>query len=172
MIDDERDEEPGKVIHELRVGEVARLAETPLANYYGGDLDGDGLLEYRSRSPNGLRNQGWKDSHDGVMDKAGVPLGPPIALVEVQGYALRAKRGIARLFDLAGETARAEELRKAATVLEEGIERFWLEDAGDYAMALDDQKRPSGALASNQGHLLWADAVPRRSVQAGYATRS
>jgi glycogen debranching enzyme len=27
-----------------------------------GDPDGDGFLEYRSRSPKGLRNQGWKDS--------------------------------------------------------------------------------------------------------------
>ena len=201
-IDDERDEEPGKVIHELRVGEVARLGETPLANYYGtvdatplflcllcdhadwsgdlslfhelrdevdaalawmdrfGDLDGDGLLEYRSRSPLGLRNQGWKDSHDGVMHANGVPLEPPIALVEVQGYALRAKRGVARLFERAGEPARAAELRKGAALLEEGIERFWLEDLGYYSMALDGDKRPSRVLASNQGHLLWADAVP------------
>ena len=29
------DEEPGKVIHELRVGEVARLELSPLARYYG-----------------------------------------------------------------------------------------------------------------------------------------
>ena len=29
------DEEPGKVIHELRVGEVARLKLSPLARYYG-----------------------------------------------------------------------------------------------------------------------------------------
>lgn len=28
-------------------------------------------------------------------------------------------------------------------------------------MALDAEKRPSRALASNQGHLLWAGAVPR-----------
>lgn len=201
-IDDERDEEPGKVIHELRVGEVARLAETPLVNYYGtvdatplflcllaehadwsgnlslfeelrpevdaalawmddfGDLDGDGLIEYNSRSPRGLRNQGWKDSHDGVIDAQGAPLQPPIALVEVQGYALRAKRAMARLFELSGEPARADELRAGAAVLEAGIERFWLEDLGYYAMALDADKRPSRALASNQGHLLWADAVP------------
>jgi glycogen debranching enzyme len=201
-VDDERDEEPGKVVHELREGEVARLAETPLVNYYGtadatplflclladqadwsgdlslfnelrpqvdaalawmdrhGDLDGDGLLEYRSRSPRGLRNHGWKDSHDGVVDEHGVPLEPPIALVEVQGYALRAKRAMARLFELSGEDARAEDLRAGTAVLEEGIERFWLDDLGYYAMALDAAKRPSRALASNQGHLLWADAVP------------
>jgi glycogen debranching enzyme len=201
-VDAERDEEPGKVVHELRFGEVARLAETPLVNYYGtvdatplflcllahhaewtgslalfdelrpqaeaglewmdryGDLDGDGLLEYRRRSPRGLRNQGWKDSHDGIVDAQGVPLQPPIALVEVQGYALRAKRSMARLFEIAGDHERAAALREGVAVLEEGIERFWLEDLGYYAMALDGDKRPSRALASNQGHLLWAGAIP------------
>ena len=201
-VDDERQEEPGKVIHELRGGEVAHLGETPLANYYGtvdatplflcllcdhaewtgdrtlfrelrpqveaalswmddyGDLDGDGLLEYSCRSPRGLRNQGWKDSHDGVTGADGVPLEPPIALVEVQGYALRAKRSVARLLELEGEPGRAQELLSSTAVLEEGIERFWLEDLGFYSMALDGDKRPTPVLASNQGHLLWAGAVP------------
>ena len=206
-VDDERDEEPGKVVHELRFGEVARLAETPLVNYYGtidatplflcllahhaewtgtlelfdelrpqaeaglewmdryGDLDGDGLLEYRRRSPRGLRNQGWKDSHDGIVDAQGAPLQPPIALVEVQGYALRAKRSMARLFEIAGDHDRAAQLREGVAVLEQGIERFWLEDLGYYAMALDGDKRPSRALASNQGHLLWAGAMPAERAE-------
>jgi glycogen debranching enzyme len=34
-VDAERDEEPGKVLHELRVGEPATLGETPFARYYG-----------------------------------------------------------------------------------------------------------------------------------------
>lgn len=201
VIDDERDEEPGKVIHELRVGEVATLGETPLANYYGtvdatalflcllcdhanwsgdlalfeelrpqvdlalgwierfGDLDGDKLLAYRSRSSRGLRNQGWKDSHDGVIDEHGVALEPPIALVEAQGYALRAEREIARLVERSGETALAGALERSAAERERAIERFWLQDAGCYSMALDADKRPSGAVASNQGHLLWSGAV-------------
>lgn len=202
VLDDERDEEPGKVLHELRVGELARLGNSPFARYYGsvdatplflcllcdysdwsgdlalfeelrdqvdaalgwidrfGDLDGDGLIEYRRRAPDGLRNQGWKDSHDGVMDGDGVPLEPPIALAEVQGYARRAKQGLARLFDLAGEGSRAEQLRREADELGERIERFWLPEHGFYSMALDPDKRPSPVLASNQGHLLWAQAVP------------
>ncbi len=206
-LDDERDEEPGKVLHELRVGELARLGSSPFARYYGsvdatplflcllceytdwsgdlalfeelrpqvdaalgwidrfGDLDGDGLLEYRRRSHDGLRNQGWKDSHDGVMDGDGVPLEPPIALAEVQGYARRAKQGLARLFELAGEGSRAEQLRRDARELGERIESFWLEDHGFYSMALDGDKRASHVLASNQGHLLWAQAVsPERAA--------
>jgi len=31
-----------------------------------GDADGDGFLEYISRSPQGLRNQGWKDSGEAI----------------------------------------------------------------------------------------------------------
>jgi len=144
---DERDEEPGKVLHELRVGEPATLGETPFARYYGsvdatplflcllgrhvdwsgsldlfrelrgpaeaalewidryGDLDGDGLVEYRRRSANGLVTQGWTDSVYGITDEYGEPLGAPVALVEVQGYVIRAKRLMARMFDLDGEGA-------------------------------------------------------------------
>jgi len=199
--DDDRDEEPGKVLHELRVGEPAALGETAFARYYGsvdatplflcllgqfadwsgnldlfrelrepataalewidryGDLDGDGLVEYRRRSPRGLETQGWKDSADGIPDESGEPLAAPVALVEVQGYVIRAKRAMARLFELDGEGARAERLRDEAEALAGQLERFWLADPGCYAIGLDRDKRPGSALASNQGHLLWANAV-------------
>ena len=200
-VDDEHDMEPGKVLHELRRGELAARGLTPLARYYGtvdatplflcllcehadwtgslalfrelrpqveaalrwidefGDLDGDGLIEYRCRSSAGLVNQGWKDSWDGIVDERGVPLNAPIALVEAQGYALAAKRRLARLFELDGDAELAANLRADAARLAEALERFWLADRGFYAMALDAEKRPSRALASNQGHLLWARAI-------------
>jgi glycogen debranching enzyme len=199
--DDERDEEPGKVLHELRVGEPATLGETPFARYYGsvdatplflcllcqhadwsgnldlfrelrepanaalewidryGDLDGDGLVEYKRRSEHGLETQGWKDSADGVPDNAGEPLVAPVALVEVQGYVIRAKRLMARMLELDGDGARADRLRDEAAVLEAQLERFWLAEPGCYAIGLDRDKRPGSGLTSNQGHLLWADAV-------------
>jgi len=199
--DDERDEEPGKVLHELRVGEPAALGETPFARYYGsvdatplflcllgqhadwsgslglfrelrepaiaalewidryGDLDGDGLVEYRRRSPRGLETQGWKDSPDGVPDHAGEPLAAPVALVEVQGYVIRAKRAMARMFELDGEGARAERLRDEAATLESQLERFWLPQPSCYAIGLDRDKLPGSGLTSNQGHLLWSNAV-------------
>ncbi len=34
-VDDYRDEQPGKILHELRVGEMARLNEIPQSPYYG-----------------------------------------------------------------------------------------------------------------------------------------
>jgi glycogen debranching enzyme len=200
-VDDERDEEPGKVLHELRVGEPAALGETPFARYYGsvdatplflsllgryadwsgdlalfrelrgpaeaalewidryGDLDGDGLVEYRRRSRHGLETQGWKDSADGIPDDAGDPLVAPVALVEVQGYVVSAKRGIARMYELDGDGARAERLRGEADALEGALDRFWRDDHGCYAIGLDHLKRPGSGLTSNQGHLLWSGAV-------------
>jgi glycogen debranching enzyme len=206
--DPPREEEPGKVLHELRRGEVASLDLTPLARYYGsvdatplflcllaeharwsgdlalldelapavdaalgwidehGDHDGDGLLDYRASSPLGLRNQGWKDSEDGIVDEHGVPLEPPIALVEPQAYVVRAKRELADLLDRAGDATRAARLRQDADALGARLERFWLGQRGFYSMALDRDGRPSGALASNQGHLLWARAVSRERAVA------
>jgi glycogen debranching enzyme len=202
------EEEPGKVLHEMRVGEVAAPGVTPLARYYGtvdatplflcllcehadwtgslelfrelrpqveamlgwidgpADRDGDGLLDYAASAPGGLRNQGWKDSDEGVCDEHGIPLEPPIALVEAQAYVVRAKRRLARLLALDGDADRAARLRDEAEALAGRIERFWLADRSYYSMGIDGEGRPSEALASNQGHLLWALAVPPERARA------
>jgi len=36
-----------------------------------GDEDGDGLLEYRTASPKGYRNQAWKDAEDAIPHEDG-----------------------------------------------------------------------------------------------------
>ena len=56
-----------------------------------GDPDRDGFLEYVRKSPTGLDNQGWKDSHDSISHEDGSMAEGPIALCEVQGYAYDAK---------------------------------------------------------------------------------
>ena len=202
-----REEEPGKIVHELRMGEVAALDLVPLARYYGtvdatplflcllaehaswsgdlelfhelqpavdgalrfidctGDHDGDGLLDYAASTPDGLRNQGWKDSPDGVPDGRGVPLEPPIAVVEAQGYVVRAKRRLAALFERDHDRERAAALRDEADEMLARLDRFWLADRRFYSMALDGGGEPSTALASNQGHLLWSGAVPADRAQ-------
>src|ERR671925_516729 len=132
-VNDFKDEEPGKILHEIRYGELTALGMKPHRPYYGsldstplwlivlheywrwtgdegpvrslepnaraalewmeryGDLDGDGYLEYATRSPQGLRTQSWKDSWNGLLFADGSLPEVPIAPAEVQGYAYDAR---------------------------------------------------------------------------------
>ena len=63
------------------------------------------------------------------------------------------------MFALDGDGARAESLRGRGRALRERLERFWLPERGFYSMGFGADGRPSEALASNQGHLLWARAL-------------
>jgi glycogen debranching enzyme len=210
--DPARDEEPGKIPHEIRFGEMAAAGEVPHTPYYGSvdatplflvlldeyelwtadaesvdallpaaeaalgwieraEQDGDGLLAYARRTPKGLRNQGWKDSHDGVPFADGTSAEPPIALVEVQGYAVDARRRMAAVYERRGRLAEAERLRARAAAHAEAIEaRFWMEEKGTYAIALDRDGRQVDAVTSNPGHLLFSRALSdarARDVVAG-----
>jgi glycogen debranching enzyme len=207
-VDEWRDAQPGKILHELREGELANASEIPHSPYYGtvdatplwlmlldeyerwtgddelverlwpnamaaigwmdtyGDVDGDGLMEYQRHSLRGLTNQGWKDSGDAIRNADGTLADGPIALVEVQGYAYAARRGIARLARLRGDEALARSQEEAAENLRVRFEEtFWMEAAGIYAMALDGAKQPVTGIASNAGHALWTGVCsPERAA--------
>jgi len=197
--DKSRDAEPGKIVHELREGEMANLFEVPFGRYYGsvdstplflvllaeylaatddvvtvlgllpaarrawnwlgefGDRDGDGFVEYERHSPQGLLQQGWKDSHDSVAHEDGAPAVGPIALCEVQGYAYAAHRAMAQVLHRLGEIRAASEIEASADRLRSQFdEAFWCEDIGMYALALDGDKRPCRQRTSNVGHVLWS----------------
>jgi glycogen debranching enzyme len=196
------EEEPGRILHELRAGAGSPLAPGGVDCYYGsvdatplfvmvvaqlarwgasaaaldellpavdmalawidahGDRDGDGFVEYLRCTDRGLRNQGWKDSVDGVTFADGSLAAPPIALVEVQGYVYGAFRGRSELAARRGDKDGARYWSERAALLKRRVnEAFWLPDAGYYALGLDAEKRPIDALASNMGHLLWSGAA-------------
>jgi glycogen debranching enzyme len=120
------------------------------------DANPDGFLDYARGAETGLANQGWKDSHDSVFHADGSQAMGPIALVEVQGYVFAALRAMAELADRRGEAADATRWRARGEALREAVEtRFWLEDVGFYAIALDGEGRPCRVRASNPGHLLF-----------------
>ncbi|MBC2867097.1 amylo-alpha-1,6-glucosidase [Streptomyces mexicanus] len=133
-----------------------------------GDRDGDGFVEYRRSTDRGLANQGWKDSWDGVNSADGRIAETPIALAEVQGYVHAAYRARALLAEhLENDAAGAARWRQRARLLRERFEaRFWLPDRGWYAEALDGDKRPVDALASNMGHCLWTGVVDAGRARA------
>jgi glycogen debranching enzyme len=127
------------------------------------DLDGDGLIEYQTRSSKGIKNQGWKDADDAIVDDRGRVVEPPIATVELQAYTYAALQQAALAFAFAGgDRAFALELLARARTLKRRInERFWMDDRGFYAMALGPDKSPVTSISSNPAHLLAAGVVPR-----------
>jgi glycogen debranching enzyme len=147
-----------------RLREPALLALEWIDRY--GDRDGDGFVEYSRRADHGLANQSWKDSGDSQRFQDGGFAEPPIAPVEVQGYAYDAKRGLAELArEVWRDPSLAERLDREADELQRRFDdAFWVEERGGfYALALDGKKRPVDARCSNMGHLLWSGiALPER----------
>jgi glycogen debranching enzyme len=125
-----------------------------------GDLDGDGFVEYLCRSPRGIRNQGWKDSHDSVVHADGRLAEPPIALAEVQAYVYLAKRRMADVYRAVGRPEEAERLEAQAVELRRRFnDAFWMEDEQYFAQALDADKRQVRTVTSNPGHGLYCGIV-------------
>ena len=127
-----------------------------------GDPDGDGLVEYMRQTPDGLVQQGWKDSQDSVFHASGVLADPPVALCEVQAYVHLAKRRAAELATALGDPARAAQLGGQADALRERFEAlFWSDELSAYAIALDGRKQPCLVRSSNAGHCLFGRIASR-----------
>ena len=79
-----------------------------------GDPDGDGYVEYMRETPQGLANQGWKDSFDSISHADGTLARAPIALCEVQGYVYAAYTTIAQVAARLNRNADASRLADRA----------------------------------------------------------
>jgi len=197
VVDPMSEEEPGKILHEVRLGVSGGLALGGKTAYYGsvdatplfvlalgavsrwgfaketiasllphadraldwirdyGDKDGDGFVEYERLNDQGLINQGWKDSWDGINFADGTLAEPPIALCEVQAYVYSALLVRAWMAYDAGDASMAAQLAAEAAQLKKKFnEEFWMPDRGYYAIALDGKKRQVDACASNMGQAL------------------
>ncbi len=197
--DEHTHEEPGKILHELRVGELAHLHEvsqTPsyaavdstllflvaIARHVGwtGDLglfkalrpnidralawldrktgeDEAGYVTYdgiaEGRQP---VNQSWRDSGHGVLRTDGEYPTPPLALVEVQGYAYEARMAIASVLRRVGEDAEVDRLEAAAKTLRARmLQDFWMEAEGCYCLALERGGTQVASVTSNAAQVLW-----------------
>ena len=130
-----------------------------------GDIDGDGFVEYKTKSSKGLTNQGWKDSFDSIFHEEGDLALEPIALCEVQGYVYDAKVKAAAMAGILGLQEKAGELLKQAEDLKrEFNKKFWSDSKQIYALALDGNKRACNVISSNAGHCLFSGiATPERA---------
>ncbi|HZV25529.1 MAG TPA: glycogen debranching N-terminal domain-containing protein, partial [Acidothermaceae bacterium] len=193
------EEEPGRILHEIRFGPTTDFALGGRSVYYGtadatalfvmllgelqrwggqqeavqallphadraldwieryGDIDGDGFVEYQRKSPNGLINQGWKDSWDGISFADGHLAEAPIALAEVQAYCYAAYRARAHFATTTKD--RTHWLDKAEHLKRRFNDAFWLPSQGWFAVGLDRDKQPIDSLTSNIGHCLWTGIV-------------
>src|SRR5215469_1016225 len=196
-VDEARDEQPGKIVHEMRAGEMAATGEIPFGRYYGtidatplflwlvglyvsitgdlkfatdvwpnveralewidkwGDRDHDGYVEYVRETPQGLANQGWKDSLDSISHADGELAAPPIALCEVQGYLYAAYTEIGKVAARLGHIELAGKLaQQAAALKSKFIHDFWLDKKQTVALALDGDKKACQVMSSNAAHCL------------------
>jgi glycogen debranching enzyme len=193
-VDDWRDEQPGRMLHEAHTGPLAALNYQPAGCNYGSlttsgfypfvvaqlwhwtadkalvapyldpavaalrwldtySAGEQGFFTYQTRSEKGVRNQGWKDSGDAIVYPDGGQVDPPIATCEEQGIAYAAKLNLAEVlwwFDRKDEAKRL--YREAVELKARFNEAFWMEDAGFFAMALDDEGRQVGSIGSNALH--------------------
>jgi len=195
-INDWRDEEPGKIPHEIRFGELARSNRIPHSPYYGtvdatplwimllydyfkwtndretlenlwqNALDclmwmneyalmHNGYAAYKTRSEEGLDNQGWKDSWNSSIHADGSIAEAPIALVEVQGFFYAAKMKLAELAGYMGNNELNIRLIKEATEFKSRFHNdFWVEELQYYAMGIDKYGNQMKIVSSNPGQVL------------------
>jgi glycogen debranching enzyme len=192
-------EQPGKILHELRVGELSHLHEVSQTPSYAavdatllfliaiakhvlwsGDLrifealrsnidralawldrktaeSAAGYVTYDGVTDGGQPiNQSWRDSGTGVLRSDGSYPRPPLALVEVQGYAFQARRLVAAVLRRAGEDGAADTLDAAANRLQDRFLReFWMKDEGCYCLGLERDGRQIASVTSNAAQVLW-----------------
>ncbi len=120
-----------------------------------GDMDGDGYLEYLTRSPMGTKNQGWKDSGNAILYDDGSPVPSPIATCELQGYWFAAQQVFSVLCRAMGNDDDAKAHWSSAMELKQRFNRdWWLEGDRFFALAMDPEKRLVRALSSNVGQCI------------------
>jgi len=199
VVGDKSEEEPGKILHEHRLGSENQLISPQLTfPYFGGvdttplfaivaekyfeqthdeefiktiwdnitnalnwlsaygDPDRDNFIEYKRRNPYGLFHQGWRDSSEDHLH-----ITPPVAIVEVQGYAYAAYMAGVELAKRFGtdDTLRNSWKDRADALKNAFQKAFWWEEKQFYYLALDNNKSPKRSLSSNVGHLLFTGLV-------------
>ncbi|HXE10978.1 MAG TPA: glycogen debranching N-terminal domain-containing protein [Bryobacteraceae bacterium] len=202
-----RDEQPGRMIHELHTNPLAVLNFTPHARYYGdvtasihfpvlvtalwhwtgskeavqpyiepalkalhwadenANVYDDGFYRYQTRSEQGEKNQGWKDSDDAIVTADGKQVPDPLGTCEMQAFAYASKLHFAELLWWFDEIHLAKQLYDEAIELKKRFnDTFWMEDEQFFGMAIDSQGKLVRSIASDPGHCLVSGIVDESLV--------
>jgi glycogen debranching enzyme len=196
-----RDEQPGRMVHELHTSPLAVLNYNPHGRYFGtvtgsffypalvaelwrwtGDKelvrpfleaahqglrwadkytrDESGFYKYQTRSKQGEKNQGWKDSGDAIVHADGSQVPDPLGTCEMQAYIYGSKVGLAEVLEHLGEKHAARHLKSEAREFKKRFNNFfWMEKEGTLAMGIDAHNRPIRSVSSDAGHCLMNDIV-------------
>ena len=126
------------------------------------DRFGDGFYEYQSRSSQGNRNQGWKDSGDAIVYEDGRQVDPPISTCEEQAFVYVAKLRMSEMLWFMGDRELARRLFHEAEELKKRFnDRYWMPDKNFFALGLDAERQQIKSISSNPGHLLACGIVPK-----------
>ena len=103
-----------------------------------GDIDGDGYLEYKTRSADGPKHQGWRDAHNAIVYPDGTQVETPIATCEIQGYWFAAQQIMAVASAVLGKPGDAVAYWNNASDLKRRFNHdFWMSDENCIALGLD-----------------------------------
>lgn len=207
-VNDWRDEQPGRMLHEAHTGPLAALNYNPRSRYYGAattssfyplvlselwhwtgnkrkiksllgpalrglqwkdkytDRFGDGFYDYETRSKQGNRNQGWKDSGDAIVYEDGRQVDPPISTCEEQAFVYVAKLRMSEMLWFTGDRDLARRLFHEASELKKRFnDRYWMPDKNFFALGLDAKRQQISSISSNPGHLLACGIVHKQFAQ-------
>jgi glycogen debranching enzyme len=119
------------------------------------DRFGDGFYDYETRSSQGNRNQGWKDSGDAIVYENGRQVDPPISTCEEQAFVYVAKLRMSEMLWFMGDRDLARRYFHEASELKKRFnDRYWMPDKNFFALGLDAKRKQIKSISSNPGHLL------------------
>ena len=130
------------------------------------NLDSTGFYRYQTRSEQGVKNQGWKDSADAIVYPDGSQVDAPIGTCEMQAFAYVAKLHFSEVLWWLGERDLARKYYREANDLKSRFnEKFWMEDEGFFGMGIDSNGDLIRTVASDPGHCLLSGIVDESRIK-------
>lgn len=129
-------------------------------------LDSTNFYRYKTRSEQGEKNQGWKDSNDAIVYPDGSQVEAPIGTCEMQAFVYLGKLRFSEVMWRLGHMDAARRLYRQAQDLKARFsEKFWMDQEGFLAMGIGPQGELIRSIAGDPGHCLLTGIVDDQQAQ-------